>query len=341
MAEPNEVDQIIADAIGGTSGPRRIVTFGEGCLILESAGRDRLERANSVHISVGGPELNVAAALACLDLDVSWVSTVSDSAFGRRMMRAARAASVDTAFVDRGKGRTGLKFVDPGVEPRETGILIDTENSAFARRRSGHYDWDEILDGADALYISGETLGVSPSVRSDAIDAMTVANAHGLIVAFELSFHPAGWTEADARRTFSGIVRHTDVLFTDRAHLQQFYGIEGAYDAVMRQTLERLGVAAVAMRRDRNRGNGRIALEGLAMGKSGTMTISNSHTVEVVDAGGAGDAFIAGFLAAYLQNPSAMSRAATLGAAMSALAYTMHGEMLIASRDEIEELAGL
>ena len=175
----------------------------------------------------------------------------------------------------------------------------------------------------------------------DAIDAMTVANAHGLIVAFELSFHAAGWTEADARRTFSGIVRHTDVLFTDRAHLQQFYGIEGAYDAVMRQTLERLGVAAVAMRRDRNRGNGRIALEGLAMGKSGTMTISNSHTVEVVDAGGAGDAFIAGFLAAYLQNPSAISRAAALGAAMSALAYTMHGEILIASKDEIEELAGL
>lgn len=339
MTDEQNVDQIIAEAIGRSAHSARVVTFGEAYLILESDGRDRLERAHTAHISVGGPELNVAAALACLGVEASWVSTVSNSAFGRRMLRAARAANVDTQWVETKEGRTGLKFVDPGVEPRETSILIDTGNSAFARRKSGRYDWDAILDGVDALYISGSTLGVSPSVRNDAIDAMTVANAHGLIVAFELRYRPDGWTEAEARRTFSGIVRHTDVLFTDRANLEMFFGIDGAYDFTMRQALERLGVAAVAMRRDRNRGNGRIALEGLAMGKSGSMVISNSHTVEVVDAGGAGDAFAAGFLSAYVENPSAISKSTSLGAATSAMSYTMHGEMLIASKEEIEALA--
>lgn len=339
MSDSIELDQIIAEAVGGNFRPRRVVTFGEAYLILESDGRDRLERANTAHISVGGPELNVAAALACLESDSAWVSTVSDSAFGRRMMRAARAAGVDTQWIHVASGRTGLKFVDPGVEPRETGILVDTDNSAFARRKSGSYDWDAILEGADALYISGATLGVSPSVRSDAIDAMTVANAHGLIVAFELAYRPEDWSEADARRTFSGIVRHTDVLFANRDKLETFFGIEGAYDVTLRQALERLGVAAIAMRRERGRGYGRISLEALAMGKSGAMSMSTSHTVDIVDAGGVSDAFAAGFLAAYLENPSAISKAASLGAAMSALAYTMHGELLIASREEIEELA--
>ncbi len=335
----DELDDIIASAIGASRHAGRLVTFGESYVLLSTDGRDRLERANTARIAVGGPELNVAAAYACLDLEASWVSTVANSAFGRRKLRAARAANVDTQFVELHEGRSGLKFVDAGVEPRDKSVIIDTGNTAFARRRSGSYDWDAILDGASGLYISGATLGVSASVRQDAIDAMTIANAHGLIVAFELDFRADNWTEADARRTFSGVVRHTDVLFTNRENLETFFGIEGSYDTSMRSAIERLGVAAIAMRRERSRGNGRVALEGLAMGKNMSMSISRSHTVEVVDAGGGTDAYAAGFLAGYLSDPSAIGRANALGAAMSALVQTTNGEMLTASRAEIESVA--
>ena len=336
-----DVDEIISEAIGTESQAGRLVCFGEGYILLSTDGRDRLERAHTANIAIGGPELNVAAAYACLDLESTWVSTIADSAFGRRTLRAARAANVDTRFVNIGEGRSGLKIVDAGVEPRQQTVLVDTANSAFGRRRSGLYDWDAIFDGAAALYISGATLGLSASVRQDAIDAMTIANHHGIIVAFELDYLPGNWTEAEARRTFSGIVRHTDVLMTSRANLNTFFGIEGSYDASLRMAIERLGVAAVAMRRERNRGNGRIALEGLAMGKNGVMSMSRSHTDEIVNEGGAADAFAAGFLSGYLQDPAAIGRSTELAAAMSALVQTTNGEMLIASRDEIESLIGL
>ncbi len=341
MSDALSVDDIIAEAIGGDGDAGELVTFGEAYILLEAEGSDRIERANTAHISIGGPEFNVAAAYACLDLSSSWVSTVSDSVFGRRVLRAARSANIDTSFVTVQPGRTGLKFVEPAVEPRAKSVLLDTADSAFARNRSGRYDWDAILEGAAALYISGDTLGVSPSVRQDAIDAMTVANAHGLIVAFELDFKPGAWTEADARRTFSGVVRHTDVLFTNRDCLQTFFGIEGSYDAVLRTAIEKLGVAAVGMLRRRPRGNGRITLEGLGMGRSGIMSISPSHAVEVVDVGGATDAFVAGFLATYIRDPTAIAAAASTGAAMSALVQSMRGELLIATRDEIESVAAL
>lgn len=341
MNDDSTVDEIIAEAIGGDEESGRIVTFGEAYILLESDGSDRLERANKAHLAVGGPELNVSAAYACLDLEALWVSTIADSAFGRRVLRAAHASNVDTRFVQTMPGRTGLKFVEVGSEPRRRSVLLDTGDSAFARHRGGRYDWDQILNGADALYISGDTLGLSASVRQDAIDAMTVANAHGLIVAFELDFKPGGWTEAEARRTFSGVVRHTDVLFTNRVCLETFFGIEGPYDSVLQTTIEKLGVAAVGMRRERNRGNGRISLEGLGMGRSGIMSISPSHDVNVVDSGGATDAFAAGFLAAYLNDPNDISVATATGAAMSALTQTIHGELLIATLDEIEELARL
>lgn len=337
----DDVNEIISEAIGGEYTAGRLVAFGEAYVLLSADGHDRLERANTVNIAVGGPELNAAAAYACLGLDAMWVSTVADSAFGRRKLRAARAANIDTRFVTIGEGRTGIKFVDPGVQPRQQSTLVDTANSAFSRHRSGSYDWDAIFNGAAALFVSGSTLGVSASVRQDAIDAMSIANHHGLIVAFELDYQPGSWTEAEARRTFSGIVRHTDVLFSTRSALETFFGIEGSYDATLRMAIERLGVAAVAMRRERSRGNGRIALEGLAMGKNGTMSISRSYTVELVNSGGAEHAFAAGFLAGYMQNPSAISRSTELASAMSALVQTTNGEILIANRSEIERLMDL
>lgn len=335
------LDDMISTSAGVVRQPGRLVTFGESYILLSTDGHDRLESANMARIAVGGPELNVAAAYACLGLEASWVSAVADSAFGSRKLRAARAANVDTQFVALAPGRSGLKFVDNGAQPREQSTLTDTSDSAFASRKSGKYDWDAILDGASALFVCGTTMGLSASVRQDAIDAMAVANQRGLIIAFDLDYRNGDWSEAEARRTFSGVVRHADVLFTDRPNLELFFGIDGSYDSVLRQAMERLGVAAIAMRRERVRGNGRIALEGLAMGKTGAMSISKTHTVEVVDSGGAADAFAAGFLATYLADPMSIARATEIGAAMSALVQTTSGEILVSSREEIETLAGV
>ena len=338
MNEP-EINEIIAEAVGGSSGPGRLVAFGEAYIVLESGSRDRFEHANSASISVGGPELNTAAAYACLDYQADWVSTVADSPFGRRSLRAAREANVGTHYVQLAEGRTGIKFVERGVDPRNSTVVLDTERSAFAGKPSGRYDWESILAGASAFSFSGSALAVSPAARQDAIAAMTTASDMGLIVAFDLGDPPDHWSEAEARNTISGIVRHTDVLFATRQNLELYFGIEGAYDVVMRSAIEKLGVAAVAMVRERSRGNGRITLEGLAMGKNGSMAMSTSHIVDVVDAGGSSDAFAAGFLAGYLTDPAAITRAISLGAAMGALVQTMPGELLIATRDEIEVLA--
>ena len=63
---------------------------------------------------------------------------------------------------------------------------------------------------------------------------------------------------------------------------------------------------------------------------------SEWREVEVIDRLGGGDAFAAGFIAGYLDNPQALSRAVQLGAAASALKHTMPGDFLCATRSEIE-----
>ena len=104
----------------------------------------------------------------------------------------------------------------------------------------------------------------------------------------------------------------------------------------MRSAIERLGVAAVTVTKKRAKGSRRLKLA-----KPSTWPLQGGGSlrlaeVEVVDRLGGGDAFAAGFLAGYLENPEGLTRAVNLGAAASALKHTMPGDFLSATAAEIE-----
>ncbi|HEV2072330.1 MAG TPA: sugar kinase, partial [Thermomicrobiales bacterium] len=232
--------------------PHRVVTFGEAMIRLTPPGNERLERASSLGLTVGGAELNTAVGLACLGVDASWVSALPTTALGRMITRQARANDVDVsgvAWVSEDAGRTGLYFLEEGLDPRPSSVTYDRKDSALARVRPGTFDWASLVDGASLIHISGITLAISPSVRAEAMEAVRVANQRGVMVSFDLNYRSKLWSEAEARQAFVEIIPRVDVLFASRGALQTFYGLEGAYEDVLRQAIEKLGVAAVTVNR--------------------------------------------------------------------------------------------
>lgn len=104
----------------------------------------------------------------------------------------------------------------------------------------------------------------------------------------------------------------------------------------MQGAIRKLGVAAVTVTRKKVKGSRRLKLSGMAMGKNGVLASSETRTIEVLDRLGGGDAYAAGFLAAYIEDPGALTRAVSLGVAASALKHTMRGDFLCATREEVE-----
>lgn len=320
----------------------RVVAFGEAMLRLTPPENERLERAASLDVTVGGAELNTAVGLRCLGVEAAWISVLPQTGLGRLIARQAMASGVDLSgveWVDEDAGRAGLYFLEEGLDPRPSAVTYDRQESAFARLTPGTFDWRTLLAGARALHISGITLALSPVVRAEAMDAVRMANQLGVTVSFDLNYRAKLWSESEARQAFVDIIPRVDVLFASRGALRTFYGLEGSYEEVLSQAIEKLGVAAVTVNRKRAKGSKRLKLTSLAMGQSRVLASSETRTIEVLDRLGGGDAFAAGFLASYMENPHALTRAVSLGAAASAIKHTIPGDFLCATREEIEAAA--
>lgn len=319
--------------------PRRVVTFGEAMIRLTPPGHERLERTCTLDVTVGGAELNTAVALRCLDMPCSWVSALPDNGPGRMIARHAMASGVDTGgihWVSEDEGRAGIYFLEEGVDPRPSAVTYDRRETPISKVQPGTFDWPDLLEGANALHISGITLALSNGTRAEAMEAVRVANSLGVLVSFDLNYRSKLWSERAARDAFVAIVSRVDILFASRGGLRTFFGIEGSHQDVLRIATERLGVAAVTITRKRAKGSRRLRLQSLAMGASGLLATSDWRDIEVVDRLGGGDAYAAGFLTGYLENPHGLTRAVGLGAAASALKHTMPGDFLHANRGEIE-----
>ena len=317
----------------------RVVTFGEAMIRLTPPGNERLERTVSLDLTVGGAELNTAVGLVCLGVPAAWVSVLPENPLGRQIARGARANGVDVSgvrWVSEAEGRCGVYFLEEGTDPRPSAVTYDRANSAIALVKPGAFDWPALLAGAAAFHLSGITPAIGEGARAESFAAIRAAREAGVPVAFDLNYRSKLWSEDAARACFQEIVPLVDVLFAGRGNLRTFFDLDGPHEEVMQAVKERLGVKVVALTRKRNRGSRGIALSSVAMGEDGTVGASPWREVEIVDRLGGGDAYAAGFLAAYLEDPANVTRAASLGTAAAALKHTIPGDFLSATRGEVE-----
>ena len=317
----------------------RVVTFGEAMVRLTPPGNERLERAASLDLTVGGAELNSAATLACLDVPVSWVSCLPDVPLGRAVARGARAAGVDLLhlqWVPESAGRAGVYYLEEASDPRPSAVYYDRAGSAFARMAPGTFDWPAILAGARALHISGITPALGPGPRAETMAVVRAANAAGVPVAFDLNYRSKLWSETEARACFAEVVPLVDILFASRGTLRTFFDFDGEHAAVLDAARTQLGLAVTILSRKRGKVSRSVRLGSLAMGRDGQVVEGPWREVEVVDRLGGGDAFAGGFIAGYIADQNDLPRALALASAAQALKHTMPGDFLSATRTEIE-----
>jgi 2-dehydro-3-deoxygluconokinase len=317
--------------------PHNLVTFGETMIRLAPPNFRRLEQAETLDALVGGAELNVAVTAQRLGLDTTYVTRLTRNALGRLVANRARGHGVDVShIVWTDEDRVGLYFVEFGASPRASSVLYDRRGSAIANIRPGEVDWENVFRGAQAFHTTGITPALSPSAAETTKEAVRAAKKAGLLVSLDLNYRAKLWSQAEARRVMSDLVGQSDVLITTEEDAERVFGVkEASYDEVAARLSREFDLAAVAITLRETPTVWRNTWTAIVHAQ-GKVIQGPVYDIEIVDRIGAGDAFAGGFLFGWLKDgPEAAVR---YGVAASTLKQTNPGDLLWATREEVEGL---
>ncbi|MFC1951754.1 sugar kinase [Chloroflexota bacterium] len=313
-----------------------VITFGETMIRLSPPNYCRLEQTNLLDVNVGGSELSVATALSRLGLNVSWVSRLTDNAFGAMIRNKAREQGVDTSNILWTKdGRVGLYFIEFGASPRASKVVYDRANSAISQIKPGEINWEEVLRGAKWLHTSGITPALSTSAARVTAEALKTAKNVGCKVSYDLNYRARLWTEEEAKKCQEPLMEYVDILFSTEEDTGKVFGIRAdSYRKVAEKLAGKFNfeVVCITIREDmsvlRNRWTA-IAYSG------GKIYDDKTHDVEIVDRLGAGDSFSAGFIYGYTTGD--VEKGLKFGNACAALKHSIPGDINWSTLQEVED----
>ena len=309
-----------------------VLTFGETMLRLSPPGRQRLGQAASLEVWVAGSESNVVAGLRVLGRSVSWASRLPDNPLGRRIESALLAAGIDVSSVvwtPPGE-RVGTFYAEAAAPPRAGAVVYDRAGSAASFLCPSDLP-DALLDRHRHLHVSGITPALSPTCAEAVSDAVRRAKARGRTVSLDVNYRAKLWTREAASQTLSPLLSQVDVLFCSHADAGRLFGLSGDAANQASGLRGRFGVPAVAVT---------SGSDGAAGCDSGGVCLLPAVPVEAtVERFGSGDAFAAGFLSEWLAG-SPLERCLRLAVAVAALKRTIPGDMLAATRADVEAVLG-
>jgi 2-dehydro-3-deoxygluconokinase len=269
----------------------RVVTMGETMALVDAPSSGRL--GTSLPVGMGGAESNVAIGLARLGVDCTWVSRVGDDALGTFLVREIRAEGVRVLATRDPDAPTGLMLKEHR-DGRPWRVRYYRSGSAASRVAPA--DVDAVADeigAADVLHLTGITPALGPSPLAAVERAMAVAREAGTPVSFDVNHRATLWPDAVAGPVLARLAARADLVFAGPEEAALLLDrTPGPVDVdggeVLARELAKRGPATVVVK----------------LGALGALGVSGDEVhhapalpVAVVDPVGAGDAFVAGYLA--------------------------------------------
>ncbi|MFC9230041.1 sugar kinase [Streptomyces decoyicus] len=331
-----------------------VLTFGETMVALRGSGP--LKLGGTMQVSIAGAESNVAIGLARLGHDVRWAGAVGEDEAGQLVLRTLRAEGVEVSGASADPGApTGLLLFEPRL-PEVTRVHYYRAGSAGSRLTAGVVERAFSAAPPRVLHLTGITPALSPTAHSAARHALQLAQDHGSLVCLDVNFRARLWTAEKAAGVLREWIPSVDVLIASDDELplclpegavgsgasgaagspNGSQGVEGAQGGEKAQETERAQEPEAAPQGAAHDTAATIASQAgllldlgvgevvVKLGADGATAFTHggslhqpAKAVRAVDAVGAGDAFVAGYLSALLDDEEpagCLERAVTTGA---------------------------
>jgi 2-dehydro-3-deoxygluconokinase len=289
-----------------------VLTFGETMALMRTDQVGPLAHASTMSLGIGGSESNVAIGLQRLGVQAVWCGRVGADSLGQLVEREIRAEGVDVRIAVDPTASTGLMIKErrtPGTQR----VSYYRAGSAGSRIAPGDVD-GLLISQAALLHISGITPALSSQAGSTISYAIAAARVAGVPVSFDLNFRANLWSREGAASVYRDLIPLADIVFAGDDEAAIAVGTGEPEDLARR--IADLGPSQAVIK----------------LGADGALALIDRQvfrqeavSVEAVDTVGAGDAFVAGYLAEYVNGRRPEERLRT-AAATGAFACLVPGD---------------
>lgn len=273
-------------ALNGIKGGKFIIVGRVG-MDLSPTNQAQTERATDMFVAMGGSSANIAAGLVKLGLSADLVTCVSDDAVGRYCLNQLDAYGVGRTHVRtiQGEERTSLAVYETRVDDHQS--VIYRNNAAdfqMSLQDVENIDYRQFT----ALITAGTVFAAEPS-RTATFRAFELAKAADIPIIFDVDYRPYSWpSPAVAADVLSRAAGMSDVIVGND---EEFGFMAGGLDK------------GRAKARELAQSSCEIVV--YKMGQHGAVTYTSNEEIptgifpaQAVKPTGAGDSFMAGFMAA-------------------------------------------
>lgn len=266
-----------------------VVTLGETMALMASDKAGPLAHASTMSLGIGGSESNVAIGLQRLGVQAVWCGRVGADSLGQLVEREIRAEGVDVRVTVDDEAPTGLMIKERRT-PTAQKVAYYRSGSAGSRIAPDDVD-ERLIAGAALLHVSGITPALSPQAASALRYAIGAAQAGGVPVSFDLNYRSKLWDAETAGSAYRDIIPLVDIVFAGLEEAELAVGT--ALDAKeTARCIAAMGPRQVVIK---------LGADGALALIEGQLFRQEAIAIEALDTVGAGDAFVAGYLAEFVE----------------------------------------
>jgi len=329
---------------------KKIVTFGEIMLRLQTPNFQRFIQAQSFEATYGGGEANVAVSLANYGHNAFYVTKLPKNPIGDACLSELRKNGVKTDYIARGGERLGIYFVEKGASQRASNVVYDRAYSSISTATEADFNWDEIFSGADWFHFTGITPALGDDAAKLTLAACKAAKEKGVLISCDLNFRKKLWSSQKANEVMSSLMPYVDVVIANEEDAEKVFGIKAddtnitgghlsdeGYKDVCKQLVAKFGFKKVAITL-RESISASVNNWSALLYDGSSFYKSKKYEMNVIDRVGGGDSFGGGLIYGLLEGYD-MQDTIEFAVAASCLKHSIEGDFNLVSVDEVKNLA--
>jgi 2-dehydro-3-deoxygluconokinase len=286
---------------------RDIVALGEAMVEFNQTPNQPQDEAPLYLQGFGGDTSNAAIAAARAGARVAYLSRLGTDRWGDRLMDLWQRENVDTRTVLRdAHAPTGIYFVSHDAQGHHFSYARAGSAASRMQAQDVLQYWGEAIAQSQWLHLSGISLAISASACDTAFAAMQHARHVGTRVALDSNLRLSLWPLARAQACIRHAISLCDLFLPSLEDITALTGLTQAQDIIHWSHAQ--GAAQVVLK---------LGADGALASDGQSQRTVPGHTVQAVDATGAGDCFAGNLLARLSAGESLWDATAYANAAAS------------------------